>query len=55
MSDADKWTVTIYDSQEKIATRTFTGKEEAANEQAEEWATKYFPDQRWTLHHQTQN
>jgi hypothetical protein len=53
MSDTDKWTAIVYNNHDKIAHRTFTGDEETVNKEAKEWADTYFPDDKWSLHHQS--
>ena len=47
---SEKWTAIVYDKQDKIAHRIFTGEEEAVNKEAKSWADKYFPDHNWVLH-----
>ncbi len=53
--NSDKWTVIVYDKQDKVAHKTFNGEEKVVNEQAEAWVDRYFSDYSWTIHHQTNN
>tara|TARA_R110000765_G_scaffold29029_7_gene69589 strand:+ start:1089 stop:1259 length:171 start_codon:yes stop_codon:yes gene_type:complete len=50
---SEKWTAVVYNEHDKIATKTFIGEEEEVNNKAKEWADKYFPNENWTLHHQS--
>ena len=53
MSDTDKWTAIVYNKHDKIASKAFVGEEGAVAKQAKEWANKHFPNDNWTLHHQS--